>query len=219
MVEGKLANSESRRFCLISVRTRKIDEEVSRALNVDGYQQVCIIGAGLCTRAWRLPKTSDQPVAYFEIDFPEIFDWKLAVLKESGAITPFNYHNVMADLSCVEWVDTLVGAGFNPSMPTLWLLEGFINYLKEDEANALLATLTNKLSAKGSRIVATSLTNSSRGNALHCFFPQNALGWFNSHGWQGEQTEIAVLAALYGRPLSSAEEESEDYYVVVAEWL
>ena len=65
---------------LIVLRTKFIDDEILKAV---GYEfpgvsrpQIVSLGAGLDTRAWRL-KTS---INYFEVDFKEIFDFKLQML-------------------------------------------------------------------------------------------------------------------------------------------
>ena len=53
-----------------------------------------------------------------------------------------------------RWSADLVAAGFNPSWPTTWVLEGITSYLSQDELDALLAGIT-KLSAPSSDLVAT----------------------------------------------------------------
>jgi len=184
-----------------SIRTRKIDEEILKAVNEDGFQQICVVGAGLDARPWRLQKTVGHSVSYFEIDFPEIFEWKLSVLKEASAVTPFEYHSVSADLSLPGWAQVLVQSGFDTSTRTLWLLEGFIGYLTEDEANTFMTTVTTVLSAVNSRIVATIITRATSSNGLHRFFPPEALSWLNSHGWDGTQIDIHELGELWGRPI------------------
>jgi len=200
-----------------AVRTRKIDDEILRAVNEENFKQVCVLGAGLDSRAWRLQKTVEHPVHFFEVDFQEIFDFKLPVLNSEGAVTPFLYHNVVADLSIDTWPEVLIAAGFDPNIPTLWLLEGFINYLTEEEAAVLMDRLGRQLSAVGSRLVATLLTAQSprRPEALHRFFPEDPLAFLGEHGWTGVQTEIDELAKDYGREISNAPFIA--YYIVVVE--
>ena len=62
---------------------------------------------------------------------------------------------VATDLSegAERWSADLVDAGFNPSWPTAWILEGLTSYLSQDEVDALLAGIT-KL-APYSHVVAT----------------------------------------------------------------
>eukprot|EP01034_Spumella_vulgaris_P032693 gene32693-40350_t len=122
-------------------------------------------------------------------------------MTEANAVTPFDYHAVAADLSLPTWVETLIASGFDPSIPTMWLLEGFINYLSEEESTAFMTVLTNTLSAEGSRMMATVCTTSKLGNALHRYFPPDAKVWLESHGWTGECMDINDLGIQFGRPL------------------
>jgi O-methyltransferase involved in polyketide biosynthesis len=58
-------------------------------------------------------------------------------------------------LSKSDWSEKLIAAGFNPQIPTLFVLEGFINYLTIDEVNSFFTHMTDCLAAQGSRIVMT----------------------------------------------------------------
>ena len=91
-------------------------------------------------------------VRYFEVDFPEVFDYKLPVLQASGAVPSFEYTPVPVNLGLPEWENGLLQAGFEPVKPTLWILEGLTGYLTEEELVALMTKLSRKLSAPGSRI-------------------------------------------------------------------
>jgi methyltransferase (TIGR00027 family) len=202
-----------------AVRTKKIDDEILKAVNEEDFTQICVLGAGLDSRPWRLQISVDHPIHYFEVDFQEIFDFKLPTLASEGAITRFAYHNVVADLTAKidTWPEVMLAAGYDPTVPTLWLLEGFINYLTREEAVALMNRLSNQLSAPGSRIVATSITSLTprRPGALHQFFPDDALVFFGEHGWVGVQTEIDELAKSYGREILN--QPYNAYFLVVAE--
>jgi methyltransferase (TIGR00027 family) len=202
-----------------AARTRKIDDEILKAVNEDSFQQICVLGAGLDSRPWRLHISMEHPVHYFEVDFQEIFDFKLPVLEGEGAITPFVYHNIVADLTVNvdTWPEVMLAAGYDPTLPTLWLLEGFINYLTREEAVALMERLSKQLSAAGSRIIATSLTAISprRAGAMHRFYPEDALVFFGEQGWIGVQTEIDELAKNYGREILN--QPSIAYFMVVAD--
>lgn len=211
----KSTNSDLKLLDGIAIRTKKIDEEILHGINKENFTQVCVIGAGLDTRPWRLQKIVNHNVKFFEIDFPEIFNHKLPILKSAGATSDFEYHSVHADLSLPDWNTKLVNAGFDVTQPTLWLLEGLIGYLTEEEANYLFTKISKELSAEGSRIVATFVTVEGRtGTNMHKFFPPNPLEWVNSHGWSGEQNLIQELGEKYGRFLS--EGSIEGYYIVVA---
>jgi O-methyltransferase involved in polyketide biosynthesis len=99
---------------------------------------VCIAGAGLDTRAWRLhlerkltklPADGEAPgstsveyvpatvnplpssLTWFEVDFPEIFEFKLKALETAGARLGCNYKTVQTDLSLPDWPEKLLAAG------------------------------------------------------------------------------------------------------------
>lgn len=197
-----------------AVRTKKIDDELRRVVADDNIRQICVLGAGLDTRPWRLNKTTEENVKYFEVDFAELFQYKLPLLQAAGAVSQFEYYNVIADLSLTQWYDALISAGFDITRPTVFVMEGFINYLTEEEAKALFSTITSKLAHRGSVIIATLLTARMKAvTAMHRFFPENPLSWLNECGWTGTQDEIEVLGVQYGRPIR--DKSMEGYYIAV----
>jgi methyltransferase (TIGR00027 family) len=99
---------------VVSFRTSKIDSDIKDALVNKGFKQVCVLGAGLDTRPWRLETgLSKDQIKYFEVDFPEIFDYKLPILQKNGAVELVDYCKVEADLSLPTWLRQLEQAGFN----------------------------------------------------------------------------------------------------------
>lgn len=215
---GDLATELERLVAMVAVRTRKLDDEIVKGIH-DNFRQICIVGAGLDTRAWRLQKNVEHPVSFFEIDFPEIFEHKLTILKAANASTCFDYHAVCADLSIPEWHSQLTASGFDVTKPTLWLLEGLIGYLTEEEANSMFRCISSTLSAKNSRIIATFVTRADRNvTSMHRFFPPNPLDWVKGYGWMGEQDVIENIAPQYGRKFSTeVDATGTGYYVLVAD--
>lgn len=210
----------------VAVRTRKIDDETERYLRANPSCQVCCLGAGLDTRPWRIdltaPNEGKDPVdtsriGYFEVDFPEIFDFKLPILADAGAISKFDYRNVVADLSLPGWTDKLISAGFSPSIPTFWLLEGFTGYLTAEEFHAVFDTMST-LSANGSRLVATFLTPATKvAINMHRFTPEVPLDEVTRHaGWTGQQELIKEIGKQYGREWTDG--SMEGYCIVVADY-
>lgn len=205
----------------IASRTRAIDDYVLDSIQRQGIRQVIVLGAGLDTRPWRLdpclPKDDNAKVNYFEVDFPEVFDYKLSTLREMGASpnAAFNYRNVVADLSLADtWPSLLRDAGFDTSSPTLWLMEGFCNYLTESELSKLMGSVY-ELSAARSRLISTFLTPQSTHVSLklHRFFPENPLEFMQQFGWQGIQEDIEDLSTLFGR-VSAPADEQRGYFIV-----
>jgi methyltransferase (TIGR00027 family) len=189
-----------------STRTKVIDDYMLGSFDA-GIDQVVVFGAGLCTRPWRLePRnntTEGNPIHYFEIDFPEVFNYKLGVLREQNAALQRGivYHNVTADLSLpAVWPGQLQDAGYNPSKPTLIVMEGFFNYLTEAEDEVLFGTIQNHFCV-GSRLIMTCLTGrATKFTSMHRFNPLQPMDFVRRFGWDGEERDVSQLAAELGRP-------------------
>jgi methyltransferase (TIGR00027 family) len=131
-----------------AVRTRFFDDAVVAAFN-DGVRQVVSLGAGLDGRTVRL--TCPEGTRWYEIDTQEMTAVKNGLLARSGLAPTCTRHGVGADLTD-DWPTALLRAGFDPSRPTAWLLEGLLMYLTESAGDVLLADLT-ALSGPGSRLM------------------------------------------------------------------
>lgn len=205
----------------VAVRTRKIDDETKKYINdASSPLQICVLGAGLDTRPWRIEDLDMnlKRIKYFEVDFPEMFEYKLPVLMEAKAVSQFEYISVSADLSVPGWVDKLTAAGFDVTIPTFWLLEGFTGYLTADEFHAVFDTMT-ALSAHGSRLVATFLTPITKClTSMHRFTPEVPIDEVTKHaGWSGSQEEIHRIGVQYGRSLEG-DTTMKGYHIVIADY-
>lgn len=132
------------------LRTRFFDDYLLAAAE-SGCRQVVVPAAGLDTRAFRL----DWPAGtrFFELDMPAVLAFKERVLAEQGA-QPAGPRTVIAIDLREDWATALTSAGFDPTAPTVWLLEGLLVYLDSDDVEAILTTVTG-LSAPGSRLALT----------------------------------------------------------------
>ncbi|RDG37821.1 class I SAM-dependent methyltransferase [Streptomyces corynorhini] len=137
-----------------AIRTRFLDEHLRDLTADDGIRQVVLAPAGLDTRAWRL----DWPdgTRWFEIDRPAVLAHKRERL--AGAVPRADHHAVPADLLAPGWEDHLRAAGYDPGLPSVWVLEGLLYYLPEAEVRRLLTRIA-AFSAPGSA-VAADLVNS-----------------------------------------------------------
>jgi methyltransferase (TIGR00027 family) len=198
-----------------STRTKVIDDFMLDTFET-GIHQVVVFGAGLCTRPWRLePRSStasSEIIRYFEIDFQEVFNYKLGVLaKQNAVVKPgFEYHSVTADLSLPAiWPMQLQEAGYDPSKPTLIVMEGFFNYLTETELEVLFTVIQNHFTAE-SKLIMTCLTSrGKRVTSMHRFNPMYPMDFVQRFGWDGVEQDVAQLAADLGRP-QIPEEDEED---------
>ena len=131
-----------------AIRTRFFDDCLLDAVK-SGCRQVVLLGAGLDTRAFRLPLPSDARL--FELDLPDVLAWKAEVLAVASAAPACRRVPVPVDLRG-DWPGALAAAGFQTAEPTAWLAEGILVYLTEAERDQLVDSL-GALSAPGSRLV------------------------------------------------------------------
>ncbi|RYH32526.1 class I SAM-dependent methyltransferase [archaeon] len=190
-------------YSSIAIRTKKIDTTIQSTLDqCPGVSQICTLGAGLDTRPWRLALQTTQVLNYYELDFPELFDYKLPILQQHGAKCPYNYHDVRADLSLESWPDVLSAAGFDRTRPTIWLLEGLTGYLTKDENERMFKSIAC-LSAEKSSLIATFITPPAKEKLmipLHRYAPEDPLALMRScGGWEGTMVDLYDIAKEYNR--------------------
>jgi len=131
-------------------RTRLIDELWSQALQ-DGIRQIVILGAGFDCRAYRMPESRSATV--FEVDHPTTLAAKLQRLNQIIPVMPGNVRFVEIDFNQQSLSGALAEAGFDASLPALFLWEGVTNYLTADAVDSTLQYLGSR--ASGSRVVFT----------------------------------------------------------------
>ena len=135
---------------VLAVHARFVDEYLAEAGRA-GIRQVVILGSGMDTRPYRLWWPPGTTV--YEIDQPEVVDFKSEVLRGLGAELNANRRAIGIDLR-QDWPDGLRRVGFDAAQPTVWVAEGLlVGYLPPDAQNRLLQTLT-EMSATGSRFAA-----------------------------------------------------------------
>ncbi|WP_079177942.1 class I SAM-dependent methyltransferase [Streptomyces mangrovisoli] len=141
---------ESVRACaeIMVPRTVAIDD----ALRAHPAPQLVVLGAGLDTRAWRLPELAHTDV--WEVDHPASQRDKRARLAEDGEppVVARSVRFAPVDLAVDDLGTALDGAGHEASLPTAWLWEGVVPYLAREEVRATLAALAAR-SAPGSILV------------------------------------------------------------------
>jgi methyltransferase (TIGR00027 family) len=135
----------------MAVRTKFFDEFFIDATNA-GIRQAVILASGLDARAYRLPWPAGTTV--YEIDQPQVIEFKSRTLAELGAEPTADRRAVAVDLRD-DWPAALQAAGFDPGEPSAWSAEGLLGYLPPDAQDRLLDSIT-ALSATGSRIATES---------------------------------------------------------------
>ncbi|OBK93311.1 SAM-dependent methyltransferase [Mycobacterium asiaticum] len=200
-----------------------------------GVNQAVILASGLDSRAWRLPWPDGTTV--YELDQPKVLEFKVSTLAEHGAEPTCNRVAVAVDLRH-DWPAALRNAGFDPSAPSAWSVEGLLPYLPA-AAHELLFERIHGLAAPGSRIAveapgpdwmdegvraqrrermdrlralvaqADPQRELPRTDELWYFEEREDVGeWLGRHGWAATATPAPELMAGYGRGIPEGVEDT-----------
>ncbi|MFC9437603.1 SAM-dependent methyltransferase [Nocardia sp. NPDC057030] len=219
---------------LLVARTCYFDDYLDTAAAA-GLRQIVIVAAGLDARAYRLDWPSGTTI--FELDQPKVLQFKASALaaREPAA----DRREVPVDLR-EDWPTALRDKGFDPEIPTAWLVEGLLRYLPADAQDRLL-TAIGALSAPGSR-VALNMTKDDRApsryeqedgrdrllatldidldvNAL--WYPiegrSDPVDWFTDQGWTAVRTDpVAVLTERGRRVPGEVAEQMHSHLLMTA---
>jgi methyltransferase (TIGR00027 family) len=131
-------------------RTCLIDD-VARSAILSGVRQMVILGAGFDCRAHRMPELRECVV--FEVDRPETQGAKREKLRRAKAPVRSDVRYVAVDFLRDEVSDRLAKAGWDATMPSLFVWEGVTNYLTEAAVTGVLSWIGR--AAPGSTVVFT----------------------------------------------------------------
>lgn len=216
---------------MLAARTRYIDAFFAEA-GAAGIHQVVILASGLDARAYRLPWAAGTTV--FEIDQPQVLEFKAATVAELGARPTAEVRTVPVDLRH-DWPSALRQAGFDAERPAAWAAEGLVGFLPPQAQDRLLDNIT-ALSADGSQLVAEVFANTGiNGDALNAAsekwrrngldialgdlgFPgrrNDVAAYLQRRGWQPVRTPLNQMLANNGLPLQSTDPDApfaQNYY-------
>lgn len=165
-----------------AARTKWFDDFMLSA-SAGGVSQVVVLGAGLDTRAWRLPWLSDTVI--FEVDEPTVLDLKTATMDASDAQLGAKYMPVPV-ASGDDWPGALRAAGFDHQEPTAWAIEGLLPELSAEEQDELLSEIA-LYSARGSRIAVEAVTN------------PDVAQWLCCNHWEATSVDVRAVMHRYHR--------------------
>ena len=181
----------------MAARTRFFDSFFHAAMQA-GIRQAVILASGLDARAYRLAWPSDMTV--FEVDQPQVIEFKTATLAKLGAAPQAELRTVAVDLRN-DWPKALAEAGFDKSRPTAWIAEGLLGYLPPEAQDRLLDNIT-ALSADGSRLACEAIPDMSEVDTekAHEMMSRATAKWrehgfdleFGELGYQGERNDVAA---------------------------
>ncbi|WP_428342707.1 class I SAM-dependent methyltransferase [Mycobacterium sp.] len=206
-------------------RTRFFDNYFLQAAEA-GVRQVVILAAGLDSRAYRLAWPDETTI--FELDRPQVLDFKREVLAEQGATPNAERREIAIDLR-EDWPQALRDSGFDPAKPSAWIAEGLLIYLPV-AAREQLFTGVDALASSGSH-VAVEESATMPAEAFHAavageraaaadgderlFFQliyneqhEPAQRWFDQHGWTAAATPLADYLREVGRPVPGPDIEA-----------
>lgn len=118
----------------VVARTRLIDDWLSDAI-ADERDQVVMLGAGLDTRAWRLPKLARTIV--YEVDHPSTSAAKQQRLAGWHADVR-RVRFVQVDFDRQSLAERLAESGFDATRRTILVWDGVTNYLQPDAVDAVM---------------------------------------------------------------------------------
>ncbi len=206
-------------------RTRYFDDYFRRAADT-GVRQVVILAAGLDSRAYRLRWPDETTI--FELDRPQVLDFKREVLAGQGAEPNAERRGVAVDLRD-DWPQALRDSGFDATAPSAWIAEGLLIYLPATAQQELFSGI-DALAAPGSpgavedgapmppdaftAAVEEEAAAAAQGDQ-RLFFrlvynEQHAPAeqWFGEHGWTAVATPLADYVRAVGRPVPEPDIEA-----------
>lgn len=207
-------------------RTKYFDEYFRRAADA-GVRQVVILAAGLDSRAYRLAWPAATTI--FELDRPQVLDFKGAVLNEHGAQPHAERREIAVDLR-EDWPQALRDSGFDPAKPSAWIAEGLLIYLPA-AAQEQLFTGIDDLAGRGSHVgveegapldqdefeanIEQERAAIASGEEQRPFYQlvyneqcAPATDWFGRRGWTAVGTPLSDYLRQVGRPVPGPESES-----------
>jgi methyltransferase (TIGR00027 family) len=204
-------------------RTRYFDDYFRRAADA-GVRQVVILAAGLDSRAYRLRWPTGTTI--FELDRPEVLDFKREVLTAHGVQPNAERREVAVDLRD-DWPQALRDSGFDVAMPSAWIAEGLLIYLPAT-AQSQLFTGIDALAGPGSHLAVEDGApmdpdefaaaveeerNSEDDQRLFYQLVYNeqyapAEEWFGERGWTTVATPLADYLRELGRPVPAPATEA-----------
>jgi methyltransferase (TIGR00027 family) len=153
----------------------------------------------------------------YELDSPQVHDFKAEVLARNELTCPVDRVPVAVDLR-ENWLDPLQAAGFDAEKPAAWLAEGLLMYLTSPQADALLDLITS-VSASGSWFAGEYFNRRSRLSEVPISDPADLTvaelfvnsdqggpdpapeAWLAEHGWLGQQRDLVEEFEAQRRPV------------------
>ena len=194
-----------------SILTRYYDDALQTAAKDLALSQVVLLGAGMDTRAFRLPWPAN--LVFFEVDDAAVFEVKEFALRRTRAKPTCDRRVVRANLASVSWSAKLLAAGFSAHRPAAFLIPTRLVYFDAAMVARIFRAL-NEIACEGSWLgvdfVSIDTIESPFMRPLLRKFA--ALGYpdwrfgvrhpetfLAEHGWRAECTVLGAPETSYGR--------------------
>ena len=117
--------------------TRETEEEATTSART--RRQIVLLGAGFDSRCWRLGGNANAvgTLTAYEADDARVLDEKEKAMKDATLTLVASRRVVRCDLERGDWFAALVRAGYDATLPTLFVLEGLMYYLSPRRARRL----------------------------------------------------------------------------------
>ncbi|MBN1220539.1 MAG: SAM-dependent methyltransferase [Anaerolineae bacterium] len=192
----------------IIIRTRYFDDFLQRITSQEKVRQVVLMAAGLDTRAFRL--SWPEQTRLFELDQASMLAYKDQLLRP-GDHPNCERQAIGVDLTA-SWKEALLKCGFDPHCSSVWLLEGFLFYLSNENLTRILDEVTS-LTARGSwlgfdimnsAMLTSPLTQKwiemqADAGAPWIGTMDDPVEFLDIRGWQATLTQAGADDANYGR--------------------
>lgn len=161
-MRGSMVNQPNSRSH-IAIRCRGVDDLIMEEIldmAPDAPIQVVSIGAGMCTRPWRL---SLPKATWYEVDRPDLIRLKTKLVRQHQVIPSVGgYVAIGEDLSdqTVSLAKTLEAHGFRARLPTLFVMEGMLYYLSDEDLEEMASEIQDLMGGGQCRIVMTCINES-----------------------------------------------------------
>jgi methyltransferase (TIGR00027 family) len=132
----------------IIARVKYFDITIQTAIDT-GLEQLVILGAGYDTRAYRMKGLEN--IRVFEVDHPDTMSFKINKINEIFGKLLDHVTFISTDLEVDEIGHKLLEGGYDPSLKTLFIMEGLIMYLDYQVVDELLSFIVSN-SGKGSAV-------------------------------------------------------------------
>jgi methyltransferase (TIGR00027 family) len=137
----------------VAVRTRFLDDILQK--NITNVKQIVLLACGGDFRPYRLSplhsmSSSLSDLTFYLLDVPHVLTYRQKCFAQLDVppTTTWGVVEVPCDLSGEEWGRKLREAGFDIDRPTLWLAEGFFQYLTEQQIGSLFNQVRQLSSSK-----------------------------------------------------------------------